>query len=187
MNFLDRLFDSYRKRLVMVFLFICLMMIIASVNNYLLGDYLTHMTKVSDIFSLIDYKVVNQTFIGQWLVAYLDSNNIFFSIIKSLGMFKIASLIFIIFFIGSKYEDKVLKQLKLITIIISILVLIEYIVIAFFGITALNAKDSIVGINALVTVGYILKYSGFGLIVINILVIIYLLVKLVINRIAIIK
>ena len=183
MNFIDRLFDSYRKRLVMVFLFIGLMLIIASVNNYLLGDFLTHMTKVSDIFSLIDYKVVYQTFIGQFLILYLDSDNIFMSIISSLGMFRIASLIFIIFFVGSKHEDKILKQLRLVIIFIIILVMIEYLMIGFEGLRALNAKDSIIGIKALVTVGYILKYAGLFLIIINNLAIIYLLAKLTFNKI----
>jgi len=179
MNFIDRLFDTYRKRLIMVFLFIALMLIIASVNDYLLGDFLTHMSKVSDIFTLIDYKVVYQTFIGQFLIAYLDTNNILVSFINSLGMYRIASVIFIIFFIGSKHDDKILKQLRLITLFIVVLILMEYLMIGFEGLGALNAKDSIIGIKALVTVGYILKYTSLVLIISNILAMVYLITKLI--------
>jgi len=87
------------------------------------------------------------------------------------------------FYISQAGNHKILKQLRLVIIFIIVLVMIEYLLIGFEGLRALNAKDSIIGIKALVTVGYILKYAGLFLIIINILAIIYLLAKLTFNKI----
>ncbi len=183
MKWLDRFFDTYLKRIGIVISLIMIVLITNEINNFLLGNFLSKIRSIEDIYSLIEYPIVYKTFIGSLLINYLDTyENIFYVFIKSIGIWRFGLIVISGLVLFTDHQDPFLNKIKRVLGLLMIILIVRNLSILFVGLKVLNAQDTLMGISNIMIVGDILKYSSLILIIGSLSSLIYMIYYYVIKK-----
>ncbi len=183
MKWLDRFFDTYSKRIGIVIFLIMIVLITNETNNFLLGNSLSKIRSIDDLYSLIEYPIVYKTYIGSLLINYLDTyESIIFVFIKSMGIWRFVLILISGLILFTDHQDHFLNQIKKTYGLLMIILIVRYLMIMFMGIKVLNAQDTLMGISNILIVGDILKYSSLILIIGSVSSLIYFIYYYVIRK-----
>lgn len=161
MKWFDRLFDTYQKRIVMVFMMLLIIMIIFSMNNYRLGVLLSKIKTIEDLFLLVDNEVVQKTFIGSFLQDYLDKAvSPIWLIIKNITFSRFVFVLISSLVLISNFDDHKLNLNKKVYILLLLIYFVQHLLVVIYGIKVLSAQNTIMGITNLNLIGSIYQYSS---------------------------
>ena len=82
MRFLDKLFDTYQKRVLVVYVFIVAFLLFFQYHNASLSYALYQVQDINSLYSLLDVSSIYETIIGRLLVGYLNFVNTSGGILK---------------------------------------------------------------------------------------------------------
>ncbi len=166
MKWLDRFFDTYLKRIGILISLIMIILITNEINNFSLGNFLSKIRSIEDIYALIEYPIIYKTFIGSLLINYLNTyENIFYVFIESIGIWRFGLIVISGLVLFTDHQDPFLNKIKKLYGLLVIILIVRYLLILFVGIKVLNAQDTLMGIANIMIVGDILKYSSLILII----------------------
>ncbi|MDD6467192.1 MAG: hypothetical protein PUF50_03320 [Erysipelotrichaceae bacterium] len=82
MKKLDRLFDTYPKRMAMVYTLLVVLLLYFGYQNCVLGSMMYRLEQFNDIYQLLENPIVETTIIGRGILAFLNYTNTSFGWIK---------------------------------------------------------------------------------------------------------
>lgn len=168
-RFIDRLFNSYPKRLIILGCFALTALAFSCFYNISLSLALIRLENPLDLFTLASLPAAYQTFLGRFLVQVLASTMLIqdyiFSFFKAFSLSQIFYLSVIVGLIFTKRKTLENKILLILLFIFTLLVL-SYVGSGVLGVLAYNAKTTLQAIIILGQIGWLLCIVNFSLLLV---------------------
>lgn len=168
MRALDRFFDTYPKRMMMLYSLLVICLLYFGYQNCVLGSYLNSISQFNDVYVLLESGQANATLVGRGILAFLNYVNTDFGMVKVIWNFfdiqHLFVLVLVVLYLGNGLQLRVFKWSRnhlLCTLMVQILVLIF--VFAVGGI-ALQSGTTEIALSLLHTVG--IWYYGIQMVLI---------------------
>lgn len=165
MRWLDSLFETKSKRMLWVYLIVVISLLLISFANFRLGLSLEKFSDINSFFPLLEYPVVKETFIGRAILFGLDFTNrfsdyqyFFFGVLRTtqwclgIGSFLLLT---------AKRENSLYKRVQWAIAINWIVILLQYILIAWNLSAVLSTTNVNLVVNNMQMIGTILKIGSF--------------------------
>ena len=97
MKYLDRLLNSYEKRVFALYVLIIAILLFLGINAITLGNQFTKVTNMDTLYDLANFPSVESTLVGRTIIAYLMYSNLPNGIIRMLSfVFSFSHLLLIV-------------------------------------------------------------------------------------------
>lgn len=172
MKYIDYFFNSYPKRIACIVTIILSFYIYTLTQDYISGYYLNTVQSIEDLISFIDIPVIYNTFLGRFVIHYLEGiDSVFTMVMKAVGLTGLISIFFYIILLCSDISRRH-RYTKIGLFLIAIIFIVEYALILRYGTNALMAVDTILAISALHSVAVLLKFFSILQIILSIALIV---------------
>ena len=164
MRIIDRLFNSFHKRMFWLLLTAACFHIYWQSQNFILASCLKRTETLADLVDLTYSAITYKTVVGRFTVAALDSQKIILPFLKSLSIAHIIFLILMLLFLFSRMGKRYKKVQLLIRITMTTGMAADASVVAV-GIRTMNAATSAEAVSNIVLAGNIMSGCSIALIV----------------------
>ncbi len=160
MERIDRLFDSFEKRVLWLLLFLCAYLVMESCRDYFLGVRLIFLREVKDLYTLLDTKELYASFFGQLILYFLEHKRFaLFSFLSLIGLKRLVCFLLHVLLLlqRGKEERKCLFVFSLVSLLCFLAV---YVSSALFLLKAVSAMEVTEAMGALGTLANVLQYGS---------------------------
>ena len=159
MSKIDRLFNSYAKRIYWLCVATGIIHISWLVNNCQVGRFLHHVQTANDVYNILDYDPLYYTFFGNLAICYLDEYSLFWTYYYSFGLVRTALLLILIVMFFSKLPER-FPYLKAILLGGCIFTAAIHIAVAYYGFAAINAFSAEEALTCVRTGGWVYEWGS---------------------------
>lgn len=159
MSKLDRLFNTYSKRVYWLLAILGITHIYWLVQNYQVGQYLALCANPNDIYDILDFYPLYNTFFGNLAICYLDEYTLLETVYYAFGFLRIAGLIVTVLLLAGDLP-KCFKGVKWLIGVGILLTLAVHVTLAAEGFQALNALTTQEAMDAVNFGGLIYQFGS---------------------------